>query len=110
MGNHFRHQIAWEKNPVPFPINPAAGLSDQCEQIYREGGIVSELLAEAERRGVPVQRHSREALARISRNGKQDQGVALDVICNAFQSLANYLAGIDSLGPQRLLALQRHRR
>ena len=48
-------------------------------QSNRDGGIVAELLAAADARGVPVKRHTREALARISRNGRQDQGVALDV-------------------------------
>jgi 23S rRNA (guanosine2251-2'-O)-methyltransferase len=71
----------------------------------REGGIVGELLAAAGKRGVEVRRHSREELSRISRNGKQDQGVALDIICGAFQSLEHYLDGIDGATPQRLLAL-----
>ncbi|QFU76157.1 RNA methyltransferase [Halioglobus maricola] len=71
----------------------------------REGGIVGELINAAEQRGIPVQRHSREELARISRNGKQDQGVALDVICPAFQSVGGYLDTLDSARPQRLLAL-----
>ena len=45
----------------------------------REGGIVSELTAQAARRGVAVLHHSRAELARISKNGKQDQGVAVDI-------------------------------
>ena len=71
----------------------------------REGGIVGELLAEADRRGVPVVRHTREELSRISKNGRQDQGVALDIVCSAFQSLEDFLAGLGGLEPQRLLAL-----
>ena len=47
----------------------------------REGGIVAEMTAQAARRGVAVLRHSRAELARISKNGKQDQGVAVDVAC-----------------------------
>jgi 23S rRNA (guanosine2251-2'-O)-methyltransferase len=74
-------------------------------QSNRDGGIVAELLAAADARGVPVKRHTREALARISRNGRQDQGVALDVLCPGFQPLEDYLATLSALPPQRLLAL-----
>jgi 23S rRNA (guanosine2251-2'-O)-methyltransferase len=71
----------------------------------REGGIVAELLSVAAQRGVPVQRHSREQLSRISKNGKQDQGVALDIVCPAFQSLQQYLETVTEQPAQRLLAL-----
>lgn len=71
----------------------------------REGGIVGELLTAAAQRSVPVQRHSREELSRISKNGKQDQGVALDIVCGAFQSLEDYLETLPERPPQRLLAL-----
>lgn len=71
----------------------------------REGGIIGELLAAAGERGVEVRRHSREELSRISKNGKQDQGVALDIVCSAFQSLEDYLGGIEGKYEQRLLAL-----
>lgn len=71
----------------------------------RAGGIVAELLSAATARGIEVKRHSREALARISKNGRQDQGVAVDVVCPAFRSLETYLSGLDDVPPQRLLAL-----
>ncbi len=71
----------------------------------REGGIVGELLAEAEKRDLPVRRHTREELSRISKNGKQDQGAALDILCPAFQSLGSYLDTVEQRSPQRLLAL-----
>ena len=61
------------------------------------------MLSLAEQRGIPVQRHSREALSRISRNGRQDQGVAADIVCPAFQGLEDYLAGGGN--GRRLLAL-----
>lgn len=82
----------------------------QCHALHlaqsnRQGGIVGELLAAAESRGVEVRHHSREALSRISKNGKQDQGVALDILCPGFQPLENYLVDIDARRPQRLLAL-----
>ena len=69
----------------------------------RDSGIIRDLLSLAEQRAIPVQRHSREALSRISRNGRQDQGVAADIVCPAFRELGDYLAGSSS--GRRLLAL-----
>jgi 23S rRNA (guanosine2251-2'-O)-methyltransferase len=70
----------------------------------RSGGILQDIARLAARRGLETREHDREQLARISRNGKQDQGVALDVYCPAMRELDDYL---DSLGgaPQRLLAM-----
>lgn len=69
----------------------------------RRGGIVAEILSAARERGVSVQFHNRESLARISKNGKQDQGVALDVRCPRMRELDKYLA--DETGEsQRFLA------
>lgn len=45
----------------------------------REGGSLADILTLARERDVPVSTHTRLALSRISRNGKQDQGVALDI-------------------------------
>ena len=56
-----------------------------------EKGIVAEIRALAESRNIPVNLHSRIALSRISKNGKQDQGVAADIICPAFNTLEDYL-------------------
>jgi 23S rRNA (guanosine2251-2'-O)-methyltransferase len=75
----------------------------------RSGGVLRDMRREADRRDVAVREHSREALARISRNGRQDQGVALDVFCRAMRDLDDYLAELphtkkDTV-PQRLLAL-----
>ena len=54
--------------------------------------------------GVPVREHSRTTLSRISRNGKQDQGVALDIHCPEFATPEALFGKID--GPAiRILAL-----
>lgn len=77
-------------------------------QSNREGGIVSEIRQRAQSLGVPIKEHTREALARISKNGKQDQGVAVDVLCPSFRNLENYLAELPNHPNQprlRLLAL-----
>ncbi len=71
----------------------------------RPGGIIDQLEALAATRGIPVKRHSREELARISRNGRQDQGVALDIVCPAFRSVADHIDSLAGSRPSRLLAL-----
>lgn len=81
----------------------------QCHALHlahsnQEAGIVRDIRREAQRHGVPIKLHSREELARISRNGKQDQGVAVDVLCPAFRSLDDYLAQ-TTLPAGRLIAL-----
>lgn len=58
----------------------------------RPGGAITELRRAARRRDVPERSHSREALARISRNGRQDQGVALDVYCPQLREFESVLA------------------
>lgn len=71
----------------------------------REDAIMRELRQLAERRGTEIREHGRSALSRISRNGKQDQGVALDVLCPGFQSLSAYLDTLVKGRRSRLLAL-----
>ena len=73
-------------------------------QSNREAGIIAEIRQHAQALGIPVKLHTREALARISKNGKQDQGVAVDVQCPSFQRLEDYLAQPLNK-PQRILAL-----
>jgi 23S rRNA (guanosine2251-2'-O)-methyltransferase len=53
----------------------------------RPAGIIAQITKEAEDRGITIRYHDRQALSRISKNGKQDQGVALDVVCPNFMSL-----------------------
>jgi 23S rRNA (guanosine2251-2'-O)-methyltransferase len=57
----------------------------------RPGGIVGQIEDLAKTRGIDVQIHARQALSRISKNGKQDQGVALDLFCPEFDSLDNFI-------------------
>jgi len=69
----------------------------------RPSGIIAQIIAEAEQRGVAIRHHDRQVLSRISKNGRQDQGVALDVVCPRFMSLEAF---IDvAKGPQTILAL-----
>ena len=74
----------------------------------RAGGIVHQIQNAAEARGVALQHHTRQDLSRISRNGRQDQGVALDIRCPAMRPLDTYLDALlreGKSGPQRILAL-----
>ena len=42
--------------------------------------IIQQITQLAKERQVDIARHSKQALSRISKNGRQDQGVALDII------------------------------
>ncbi len=53
----------------------------------RQQGILEEITGLAERRGIEIRRHTRRELSRISRNARQDQGVAIDLISPGFLSL-----------------------
>jgi len=80
-----------------------------CRQLHmaqtnRHGGIVDQIIKAAEQRGCKTREHSRESLARISKNGKQDQGVALDIRCPEFNTVANILPRLTDRHC-RLLAL-----
>ena len=62
-------------------------LKDESIQVFRlhlsdsnkEGETINETLRLAELRGIEVVTHSRKELSRISKNGRQDQGVAVDI-------------------------------
>ena len=71
----------------------------------REAGVIATIRGIAENRDIPVKHHTRQALARISKNGKQDQGVAADIICPAFATIESFLDGLAPETPIRLLAL-----
>ena len=49
-------------------------------QSNRDEGVIREIRALADKRGVEIKTHTKEQLSRISKNAKQDQGVAIDII------------------------------
>ena len=57
----------------------------------RPSGIIAQIIKEAEQRGIAIRYHDRQALSRISKNGRQDQGVALDVVCPNFITLEAFM-------------------
>ena len=66
-------------------------------------GVIERILAKAEARGITVKYHPKAALSRISKNAKQDQGVAIDIIAPTYRSAASLLG--DAAAKGRLLAL-----
>ena len=93
----FDHMITiYGRNPV------IEALRDPQLHIYklhlaksnRDSSTVRELKDLAAKRDIEVAVHSREQLARLSRNSKQDQGVACDIYCPGFQP---YQESLDRL-------------
>lgn len=64
-------------------------------------GIISTILSLAKKRGVEIAYHDKNALSRISKNAKQDQGVCADIIASTYKSADEIL----NLKEYRLLAL-----
>ena len=58
----------------------------------RPAKIIEDIIELAEKRQTEVCYHNAAALSRISKNAKQDQGVALDARCPNFQSLDDLLS------------------
>lgn len=69
------------------------------------GAIIGELKRAAAARGVEVNLESAAVVSRISRNQKQDQGVAADVEAPSMGAFDGYLAALPLEAPARLLAL-----
>jgi 23S rRNA (guanosine2251-2'-O)-methyltransferase len=87
-------------------------LQDRSLSIYKlhladsnkGGGIIAQIIGLAEQRQIDIEYHEKKALSRISRNGKQDQGVAADIRPEGYQDLTQYLENTDGK-PCRLIAL-----
>ena len=70
----------------------------------KSAGIIIEIIKSAEGRGIEIRYHDKRALSRISKNGKQDQGVALDIDCPNFIGV-NELAQTSPKACDRFLVL-----
>jgi len=86
-------------------------LSDDMVEVHklhlaksnREEGVILQIKELAEKRGIEVKMHTKEQLSRISKNAKQDQGVAIDIIAPNYKKSDDIEAALgDSF---RLLAL-----
>ena len=51
----------------------------------RDEGVILSIKEMAQQRGIEVKMHSKEQLSRISKNAKQDQGVAIDIVAPNYQ-------------------------
>ncbi|MGB0449208.1 MAG: TrmH family RNA methyltransferase [Porticoccaceae bacterium] len=88
-------------------------LSDSSLQIFRlhlaesnrGGGIVEQIKTLASQRNIEICYHSREQLARISRNSKQDQGVACDIHCQGYEPYQQALEQMPGIPQRPLIAL-----
>ncbi len=72
--------------------------------------IIKDIEQLAKDKNIEVTYHDRQSLSRISKNGKQDQGVCLDISCPNHQDYESFLKNIaenDKRKPIRLLALDR---
>jgi 23S rRNA (guanosine2251-2'-O)-methyltransferase len=64
-------------------------------------GSIKKILTLAEKKGIAITRHDKAALSRISKNAKQDQGVAIDIMAKSYQNAQE----IKKLSSYRLIAL-----
>ena len=65
-------------------------------------GILKEILALAKRKNTEVYYHSKKALSRISKNGKQDQGIAVDIEVPRYQALETLTKPADDAEQETL--------
>ncbi len=72
-----------DRNLKPFKLHLA--------QSNKPAGIIRDIESLAQRHNVPVEQHDRMSLSRISKNGRQDQGVALDLECEGFAPVETLL-------------------
>ena len=64
-------------------------------------GAIKKILRLAKERNIEITHHEKNALARISKNAKQDQGVAIDIISKSYLNAAK----LKELNSFRLIAL-----
>ncbi len=64
-------------------------------------GAIKKILLLAKQRNIEIVHHNKAALSRISKNAKQDQGVAIDIISKTYLQVSS----IKKLNSYRLIAL-----
>lgn len=69
-------------------------------------GIIKEIATAAENRGIDIEYHDKKSLSRISKNGKQDQGVAADIKLRQNLSVSDYIRQ-QGIQQQRFMVLDR---
>lgn len=71
----------------------------------RGGGIIDQIKQLATQRNIEVLYHNRSQLARISRNSKQDQGVACDIHCPGYKPYEQAVSSLTEGDPKVLIAI-----
>lgn len=74
----------------------------------KPASILTDITRIAEQHGAEICHHSKQALSRISRNSKQDQGVAVDLVLDGYQRYEDFLNQATTAKgerPYELLAL-----
>lgn len=72
----------------------------------KPNGIIKDILQIAKARNIEIVYHDRQALSRISKNGKQDQGVCLDIHCPQYRYYDTPLQNEPTAAAIRLLAIE----
>lgn len=73
----------------------------------KTNGIIQDILNRAKTRNIEIAYHDRQALSRISKNGKQDQGVCLDIHCPRFRYYDTPISNDHIPTKQRLIAIEK---
>lgn len=73
----------------------------------KPGGIIRDLEELARQRGIPIKHHSKIALSRISKNAREDQGVAADLRLPRYQRFEDFIETLATRSQTRIIALDR---
>ena len=71
----------------------------------KPGGIIRDIEVLAQQRGITIKHHDKLALSRISKNSREDQGVAADLQLPRYQRLETFLQSWQPTARSRILAL-----
>ncbi len=73
----------------------------------KTGGIIADIEQLAAARNIQIKHHDKQALSRISKNSREDQGVAADLQLPRYRRLEAFLPEIKNRSDLRLLAVDR---
>jgi 23S rRNA (guanosine2251-2'-O)-methyltransferase len=90
------------------PVHEALQIDDvipyrlHLAETNRPVGIITDIIKLAKSKEVEIRYHNRQALSHLSKNGRQDQGVVLDIEAPCYQPLLR----LEPAGPGDLIALE----
>ena len=74
-----------------LPISNATAVNLHLSESNLDAEILDRIVKLAKEQNAEIKTHNKAALSRISKNAKQDQGVALDIQSQNYQSALSYL-------------------